>query len=197
MEVSLRIGLLALAAVGFGAGGVAAQPSALSGSTENISAQQEGNSVRQQHLYRGSKIIGANVRNPQNEKIGVIRDLILDSRRGEIAYAVVRFGGVADAGKKYHPIPWQALQPSDDGTFYTLQADRETLGHAPGFDKRKWPDMADQQWSADVDRFWSRRVGRGTAGNNNLSPGGAASGVSGTSGMSSSKGASGTPAPAR
>lgn len=138
--------------------------------------------ARQQHMYRGSKIIGANVRDPKDKKIGEIKDLVLDGGRGEVAYAVVSFGGVMGVGRKYHAIPWQALQLSDDGKFYVLNADKETITQAPGFDKGDWPDMADQKWSADIDRYWSRMVGRGPRGND-LS--------SGASGASRTKGAGG------
>lgn len=123
----------------------------------------------QQQLYRGSKIIGAVVRDRADRKIGVIRDLMLDERRGEIAYVVVSFGDVMGSGRKYHAIPWQALDPSDDGRFYVLGADRDTIVMAPGFDKAKWPDMADRKWSDEVDHYWRRMVGSGTSGNNRLS----------------------------
>lgn len=130
-------------------------------------------SAQNRNLYRGSKVIGSIVRDRQDRKIGEIKDLLFDSRRGEVAYAVVNFGGVLGVGSKYHAIPWQALQPSDDGRYYVLQADRETIGHAPSFDRGSWPDLADQRWSADVDRYWSRRVGQGSSGDNRL-PSGAA-----------------------
>ncbi|HYD63666.1 MAG TPA: PRC-barrel domain-containing protein [Noviherbaspirillum sp.] len=119
----------------------------------------------QHKLYRGSRIINSNVRDPKDKKIGQIKDLILDGGRGEIAYAVVSFGGVLGVGSKLHAIPWQALEPSDDGNYYILHADRETISQAPGFDKARWPDMTDQKWHAEIDRYWSRMVGRGPAGN--------------------------------
>lgn len=135
---------------------------------------------QQQDMLRGSKIIGANVRDLKDKKIGEIKDLVLDGGRGEVAYAVVSFGGVMGVGKKYHAIPWQALKPGDDGKHYVLNADKETIAQAPGFDKGDWPDMADQKWSADIDRYWSRMVGRGTPGNS------VSTGASGTSGAAAS-----------
>lgn len=125
---------------------------------------------RAQGPYRASKIVGADVRDQHDRKIGKIEDLILGSSRGDIAYAVVSFGGVLGVGNRYHAIPWQALQPNEDGGYYVLHADRETLNQAPGFDRGKWPDMADRSWRADVDRYWSRRVGRGLADSNRLPP---------------------------
>jgi hypothetical protein len=139
----------------------------------------------QQHtLYRGSRIIGTTVRDAKDRKIGQIKDLILDGGRGEVAYAVVNFGGVMGVGKKFHAIPWQALQPSDDGNYYILHADRETINQAPGFDKARWPDMTDRKWNAEIDRYWSRMVGRGNTGDRSISSGSAIAnpGGSGASG---------------
>ena len=140
---------------------VHAQPAPPTGAAASAPAATE----QQHNLYRGSRIIGTNVYDPKDRKIGQIKDLILDGRRGEVAYAVVSFGGVMGVGKKLHAIPWQALQPSDDGNYYILHADRETISQAPGFDKARWPDMADRKWNAEIDRYWSRMVGRGTGSN--------------------------------
>lgn len=143
------------------------------------SAQEPDGAALQQRLLRSTKIVGATVRNAQNRKIGDIKDLLLDSRRGEVVYAVVNFGGVLGVGRKYHAVPWRALEPGTDGRYYVLRADRETLSQAPGFDKAKWPDMTDPDWSSEIDRYWSRMVGRGTAETNRLVPGnGAAEGGS-------------------
>lgn len=114
-------------------------------------------SLDQQELYRGSRIIGAAVHDANDRKIGEIKDLLLDSARGEVAYAVLGFGG-----RKLHPVPWRALQPSESGRSYTLDADREVIAQAPGFDMGEWPDTGNQRWSEDIDRYWNRMVGRGT-----------------------------------
>lgn len=121
---------------------------------------------REQQLYRGSRIIGSTVRDAHDRKIGDIKDIVLDPERGEIAYAVVSFGGVMGVGRKYHAIPWRVLEAGDNGRYYVLHADRETLSQAPGFDKSNWPDMADQKWNAEIERYWGRTVGRRPFGGN-------------------------------
>lgn len=135
-------------------------------------APDAGASAQQQRIYRGSRIIGSKVRDTMDKTIGEIKDLVLDPRRGEILYAIVSFGGVMGVGRKFHPVPWSALAPGDDGRYYVLQADKETIALAPGFDKAKWPDMTDQAWHAEIERYWSRKVGKGPAGTNNPSTGG-------------------------
>lgn len=146
----------------------------------------------QQHkLFRGSRIIGSNVRDPKDKKIGQIKDLILDGGRGEIAYAVVSFGGVLGVGNKLHAIPWQVLDPSDDGNYYILHADSETISQAPGFDKARWPDMTNQRWHAEIDRYWSRMVGRGHSGNRGISAASPTANPPGESGSGTGSGGSG------
>ncbi|WP_194720958.1 PRC-barrel domain-containing protein [Noviherbaspirillum malthae] len=128
-------------------------------------------SPQQANLYRSTKIIGTTLRDAKEKKIGNIKDLVLDRERGEIAYAVVSFGGVLGVGRKLHAIPWQALEVGDDGRHYILHADRETINQAPSFDMAKWPNMADPKWSGDIDRYWNRMVGRGPLSSNKLTSG--------------------------
>lgn len=128
-------------------------------------------SPQQASLYRSTKIIGATLRDAKNRKIGNIKDLVLDRERGEIAYAVVSFGGVLGVGRKLHAIPWQAMEPGDDGRHYILHADRETINQAPSFDMARWPDMADPKWSGEIDRYWNRMVGRGPLSGSKLTSG--------------------------
>lgn len=164
MKKLLRLALLAFTLFD-GAAPAIAQPG-----TQNQNHPPSAG-TREQQLYRGSRIIGSAVRDPKDRKIGDIKDLILDSRRGEVAYVVVNFGGVMGVGRKYHAIPWRALEPSDNGKYYVLHADRETISQAPGFDKGNWPDMADQKWNAEIERYWNRTVGRGPLGGGNLTSG--------------------------
>jgi sporulation protein YlmC with PRC-barrel domain len=149
--------------------------------SENAAHKQDNNQdnkhTNKQDMYRGSKIIGADIRDPQDKKLGEIKDLLLDSERGEVAFVVASFGGaIGRPGSKYHAIPWKALQPSDDGKHYVLYADRETISKSPAFDRRKWPDLADHKWSTEVDRYWTRMVGHGPSGGITTSSGASSSG---------------------
>lgn len=142
-------------------------------------------STMQQEMYRGSQIIGAAVHDMQDRKVGQVKDLLLDSARGEVAYAVLGFG----RGRKLHPVPWKALEPSETGDHYVLNADREVIAQAPGFDMGDWPDTGNQRWSEEIDRYWNRMVGRGPIAGQ---PAAEASAGGGTSSGSSGKAASGS-----
>jgi len=131
-------------------------------------------------MYRVSVIVGSDVRDARALRIGEVKDLIVGSRRGDIAYAVLAFDRAAAGGRRYHAVPWQALRASDDGSYYILPADRETIARAPGFDPAQWPDLNDSRWRTEVDAYWAERVGKGTAEVNRMS-----SGVSGSNSAAS------------
>src|ERR1700741_1484763 len=83
------------------------------------------------NLYRGSKLIGADVENPQGENLGDIKDVVFDSR-GHIEYAVLDFGGFLGMGEKYFAVPWAALKPAAgqkpaDRDHYVLNIDKDRL----------------------------------------------------------------------
>jgi len=103
--------------------------------------------------HRASKIIGTDVRNRSGQKLGAIKDVVLDSQ-GNVAYAVVSTGGFLGLRDRMHAIPWQALQTNTGRDHFLLDMDKQQLKQAPGFDSKNWPDMADERWSADVRRHY-------------------------------------------
>src|SRR5262249_5010940 len=110
------------------------------------------------NLYRASKLIGADVENPQGKNLGDIKDVVLDNQ-GQIRYAVLSFGGFMGMGEKYFAVPWPALravegqQPAERDRF-VLNVDQEKLKKAPGFDKNNWPNMADRSWGEQVYAYY-------------------------------------------
>ena len=106
-------------------------------------------------IYRVTKLIGADVENPQGEKLGDIRDIVLDPVTGRIRYAVLGSGGFLGLGEKYFAIPWTALtsKAGEKGDFI-LNVDKEKLKNAPGFDKDHWPNMADRSWAEQVYAYY-------------------------------------------
>lgn len=97
---------------------------------------------------------GDSVVNAEGDALGKIEAIMLDVRSGRIAYAVLSFGGVFGVGTKLFAIPWSALTLDAVGKRFVLNASKEQLGKAPGFDKDQWPSMADQGWAAAVHTFY-------------------------------------------
>jgi len=110
---------------------------------------------------KASQLIGCNITNSKNESLGEIQDIVLDGQNQRIAYAVVAFGGFLGMGEKYFAMPWRVIEVAqrgaDDQPRATLGLDQATLKAAPGFDKSKWPDMANPTWAKQVDDYYVTR----------------------------------------
>ena len=93
---------------------------------------------------------GNSVVNAGGTSLGKIEAIMLDVATGRIAYAVLSFGGVFSVGAKLFAIPWSALTLDAIEKRFVLNATKEQLTSAPGFDKDHWPTMADPGWAAAV-----------------------------------------------
>jgi len=107
-----------------------------------------------ERAHRVSKIIGSDVRTKSGEKIGDIRDIVVDDR-GAIRLAIVSTGGFLSVGDRLHAVPWDLLTPGpkDDEI---LDIDKARLQAAPGFTSRTWPNLGDDRWLADNRRHYVR-----------------------------------------
>ena len=121
-------------------------------------------------LMGADTLIGDDVYNNDDEDLGAIKEIMLDMQSGEVAYAVLSFGGVMGMGEKLFAVPWQSLTLDTINKRFILDIDKEQLKNAPGFDKDNWPDMSNSDWSSEVDSFYGTsslsgaRSGQGTLG---------------------------------
>jgi sporulation protein YlmC with PRC-barrel domain len=105
-------------------------------------------------LMGADTLLGENVVNNQDEDLGEIKEIMIDMRNGEIAYAVLSFGGVLGMGEKLFAVPWQALDLDTVNKRFVLDVDKERLKTAPGFDKDAWPDMGDIAYIEEIHTFY-------------------------------------------
>jgi len=106
-------------------------------------------------LMGADTLIGNDVYNASEEDLGDIKEIMLDVAAGEIAYAVLSFGGVFGLGEKLFAVPWKALKLDTENKRFILNISKDRLENAPGFDKDNWPDMADQTWQKDIQSFYN------------------------------------------
>ncbi len=106
-------------------------------------------------LMGAKTLIGDHVHNLQNEHLGEIKEFMLDMRTGTLAYAVMSRGGVLSVGEKLFAVPWDALTLDTVNKRLTMDMPKERFESAPGFDPDRWPDMADQQWVAEVHGYYA------------------------------------------
>ncbi len=101
-------------------------------------------------------LIGDKVKNQQGEEIGRVEEIMVDVYTGRVAYAVLSFGGFMGVGNKLFAVPWAALTVDTDNEWFVLDADKEKLKHAPGFDKHDWPKLPSGQWYHEMYRYYEQ-----------------------------------------
>jgi len=111
--------------------------------------------VEHVHFEAAGRLIGSVVENLNGDRLGVVREFVLDLDTGCVAYAILsRGGGFLGTGERYHPVPWHMLELDPESERFVLNLDRETLAHAPAFPKDDWPNLASTEWTREVDAFY-------------------------------------------
>jgi len=106
-------------------------------------------------LLSASSITGDTVVNATGDDLGSIKDLMVDTENGKIAYAVLSFGGLLGFGDKLFAIPFEKFAVDFAQKRMVLNVDQERLENGPGFDKNDWPDFADPAFRSSVDIYYS------------------------------------------
>ena len=58
---------------------------------------------------------------------------MVDKITGQVAYAVMSFGGFLGLGDSYHPLPWKALTYDVKLGGYVVDLDKDRLEGAPSY----------------------------------------------------------------
>ncbi len=102
-------------------------------------------------------LIGDSVVNRKGEDLGKIEDLMIEPEQGRVSYAVLSFGGFLGVGDKLFAVPMQTLKLSREDKRFILDADKEKLKNAPGFDKNNWPDVSDRTFGSKVYSYYGAK----------------------------------------
>jgi sporulation protein YlmC with PRC-barrel domain len=139
-------------------------------------------------LMGAGTLMGEDVVNRTDDDLGDIKEIMIDMRTGEVAYAVLSFGGMLGIGTKLFAVPWQALQLDTINKRFVLDVSKDRLESAPGFDPDSWPDMSDATWTSQIHNFYGTDAARsGSMRNPNMPMGG----MSGSAGMGAGAGSMG------
>jgi sporulation protein YlmC with PRC-barrel domain len=105
-------------------------------------------------VLSASSLASDDVYNPNGDKLGSIKELMLDIKNGKVCYAVLSFGGFLSLGEKLFAVPWSALTVDTENQRIVMDTDEERLKNAPGFDTDNWPNMADATWEKSVHAYY-------------------------------------------
>jgi sporulation protein YlmC with PRC-barrel domain len=116
----------------------------------------------QQRGFRIDDVLGTGVRNPRDEYLGEVEDVLLDPETGKLAYAIVARGGFLGAGEEEVAVPWDRLKATPGMNTLVLDIAEEALEGAPEVDPDALADdpNAFRQWRQEIDRFWQQHAAR-------------------------------------
>jgi sporulation protein YlmC with PRC-barrel domain len=155
--LSLVLAPAALAEQGTGTENGTKTPQSRQETPESSDLQAMTKTTKASSLLKASQMIGYEVKNLQGEDLGQIEEVVIDPQDGRITYVALSFGGgFLGASDRLFAIPWESLTLRPEDKAFLLAADKRRLESAPGFDKDKWPNMADPQWRAQINRHYGQ-----------------------------------------
>ena len=110
--------------------------------------------VHKEGQWRASKVIGVNVYNENNEKIGDIQEIIID-KSAKVDNVVLGVGGFLGMGEHYVAVPMEKLkwvdEPVRTSSTTTAPADKSTVGATTGEANRanRPARAAEEKWYPD------------------------------------------------
>ena len=86
-------------------------------------------------LIGSDKVEGTGIYRSNGDRIGTVKRVMLDKLSGNVAYAVMSFGGILGMGGDYYPIPWSLLKYNERLGGYEVNLSDDQLKGAPKFRK--------------------------------------------------------------
>ena len=107
------------------------------------------------HTLISSELIrGTKVYNFAGDHLGTVINVMIDKISGQVAYAVMSFGGFLGIGEKYHPLPWGVLDYEVSKGGYVVDLDKRTLEGAPIYESNDAATWGERGWRKRVDDYY-------------------------------------------
>lgn len=113
------------------------------------------------HAFRADAITGTDVRNPQDQDLGSIEDVVLDPKTGQISYAIIARGGFLGIGDKHIAVPWQRLKVAPNMDVFVLDTTPDALDKAPQVNPDTFANAQNfDQRRQEIDKYWQQQAGK-------------------------------------
>ena len=80
---------------------------------------------------------------------------MIDKKSGQIAYAIMSFGGFLGIGERYHPLPWRALKYDTRIGGYVVGMTKSQLEGAPNYASNATPDWNDRSYEQRIFDYYN------------------------------------------
>jgi len=102
------------------------------------------------YVQKASKLMGTSVNNLQNEKIGNVKNFIVDLPAGRIVAVIISSGGYMGMDGELSAVPPASLRYDTEHNALQLDTSKETLANSPHFKSNEWPDFNQPGYAVGV-----------------------------------------------
>ena len=108
-------------------------------------------------LIAATKVKGTDVFNAGGDRVGSIYDLMIDKQSGQVAYAIMSFGGFLGIWDSYHPLPWSLLKYDTNLGGYIVDIKPSQLEDAPSYVAGAEPSWSDPDYERKLHEYYGVR----------------------------------------
>jgi hypothetical protein len=105
-------------------------------------------------LIAADKVQGTDVFNTGGDRVGSVHDLMIDKQSGQVAYAIMSFGGFLGVGNSYHPLPWSLLRYNTNLGGYVVDIKESQLEDAPSYPAGTEPAWGDPDYERKLHDYY-------------------------------------------
>ncbi len=105
---------------------------------------------------KASSIIGLDVRNDINERLGTVQDLIVHMKSHSVPFAIVAYGGALGIGETRVAVPLTDLKWSSQPRGLILNATKDQFESASATPTGGWAAVANENCLKGVDRYYGQ-----------------------------------------
>jgi len=105
-------------------------------------------------LIESDRVEGTTVYDRGGNDIGSIKRLMIEKLSGQVAYAVMSFGGFLGMGSEEHTIPWSKLNYDTSLGGYRTDISEEQLRGAPTFYRDQNWDWSDRNREQELHDYY-------------------------------------------
>lgn len=108
-------------------------------------------------LITSDSVEGMPVYDVHGKRIGKVERLMIDRLTGQIAYAILSFGGFLGIGEDHYPIPWSMLTYNEKPDGFQVDITEDELKNAPKIEPDENWEQTTRDRDQDVHDYWEVR----------------------------------------